>query len=76
MNLGGESEINPNTGQRYLIDPIQRESDAMRIDDFNEYCEVCGLRITTMIFRQSGVCGERCRKKRAGERDEEQALAP
>jgi hypothetical protein len=72
----GRLPINPYTGCPYCVDEIQQQNDAMKIGDFIEHCSVCTEEIKTMTFRGTGVCCEDCRKVRAGEHDEERALAP
>lgn len=37
-----------------------------RITEEPEYCGVCTAEIKTMSFKGTGVCGDRCRKARAG----------
>lgn len=72
----GRPPINPNTGLPYALTEEQERWDAVKTQELEEECEICTFPIVTMIFRGTGVCGERCRKKKMGERDEERPLAP
>ena len=72
----GRPPINPNTGLPYALTEEQERIDSIKQEEKVELCEVCTGPVVTMIFRGTGVCGERCRKKKMGERDEERPLAP
>ena len=43
----------------------------------SDICIICGSKIEVMIFKNTGVCCELCRKKRDGEEDAQpRALNP
>lgn len=61
--VAGSTDMFPDAFKQYVWDQLDLEKK------MDENCSVCKKKVETMAFKNTGVCGENCRKVRDGEVD-------